>query len=292
MIVKITGGLGNQIFQYAFAKALQYKYPQMKVELDTHFYEEKEVHNGYELENVFGINEQYYVGNSTVRELINKIHVKLGIVRGAKSVQRKDYFAEISIGYFLDCTDDISEEMYFDGYWQSESYFDNITEQVRSALKFTPINEGKNARVAQIIDETVSVALHVRRGDYLSSGRYICLGNTQYYKEAVKLLKEKIPAPRFFVFSDDIEWCRNELNLPADSIFVDWNNGSNSFRDMQLMSMCKHNIIANSSFSWWGAWLNSSPEKIVIAPNHFYKKDSGFDDSMLIPKKWITIPVE
>ena len=98
--------------------------------------------------------------------------------------------------------------------------------------------------------------------------------------------------PVFFIFSDDIEWCKENLKLPEECVFVDWNTGNDSYVDLQLMSLCKHNIIANSSFSWWGAWLNNNEKKIVVAPEKFYKAESNFNDSHLIPKTWKKIKLD
>lgn len=100
------------------------------------------------------------------------------------------------------------------------------------------------------------------------------------------------PSFGFFIFSDDIEWCKENLKLPEECVFVDWNTGNDSYVDLQLMSLCKHNIIANSSFSWWGAWLNNNEKKIVVAPEKFYKAESNFNDSHLIPKTWKKIKLD
>ena len=112
----------------------------------------------------------------------------------------------------------------------------------------------------------------------------------KYFDSAIKYINERIPKPIFFVFSDDIEWCRTKLNI-ANAIYVDWNKDDNSFRDMQLMSMCKHNIICNSTFSWWGAYLNNNPDKIVIAPNKWMKINDKLFEGDIVPPTWIKLPV-
>ena len=131
------------------------------------------------------------------------------------------------------------------------------------------------------------ISIHVRRDDYLSS-KYVSgfggICTIEYYNKAVERIKEEVIDPVFYIFSDDINWCRENLKL-EQGVFIDWNTGKESWQDMFLMSQCKHNIIANSSFSWWGAWLNSNSEKIVIAPRIWW---NGLKDDV-VPDSWIRI---
>lgn len=290
MIVKITGGLGNQMFQYAFAKATQKKFHINKMQLDIDFYNDKKIHNGFELKKIFSINEKYCKQGS-IQKYIDKIFVKYGYFKKKKSIKIFNRFYEVSLGFFPEYEKFDLENMYLDGYWQSEEYFYDYQNLIKETFKFPAIESVENKRIVDKILHTNSVSIHVRRGDYLSSDRYICLGETNYYQQAIKLITEKIDNPTFFIFSDDIDWCRNNLALSEEYEIVDWNKGDKSYVDLQLMSMCKHNVIANSSFSWWGAWLNINENKIVVSPEHFYKLESGFDDSHLLPKSWIKLPV-
>jgi Glycosyl transferase family 11 len=132
--------------------------------------------------------------------------------------------------------------------------------------------------------------LHIRRGDYVQNPKASAVHGTStldYYSEAIQLMIGEVGMPHVFIFSDDIDWVKGNLIIPSPHTFVCQNIGADSYRDMQLMSLCKHNIIANSSFSWWGAWLNPNPEKIVIAPKQWFVNANNTVD--LLPSTWITL---
>jgi hypothetical protein len=176
------------------------------------------------------------------------------------------------------------------GYWQSARYFDNYDSQIRKDFTFRLPLEGRNAELAIDMAGSQSISLHIRRGDYIkhkptSKIMHVC--SLDYYRDAVRWVSSKVVAPVFFVFSDDMEWVRRHIDFLPNFVLVDINREADSFRDMQLMSFCKHHIIANSSFSWWGAWLNSNVKKIVIAPQKWFC--NGLDDSDLIPSQWIRL---
>lgn len=181
---------------------------------------------------------------------------------------------------------------YLRGLWQSELYFKEIDATIRKDFVFKEPMEGKNLELAQWlskVDNTVS--LHVRRGEFAKDPGYsqsIGTCDMDYYERAINHMNEHVKDAKYIVFSDDIEWSRENLPLGKDEIFVDYNMTSHHYRDMQLMSLCKHNIIANSTFSWWGAWLNANKDKIVIAPVKWF---AGFDHDTkdLIPDQWIRL---
>ena len=161
---------------------------------------------------------------------------------------------------------------YYDGYWQDPQYFADIREELTACFTFKNPLKGKNAEVLKTITSSNSVGIHVRRGDYLKKARYRGLCDVGYYTHAISSIKKNIDNPHFFFFSNDMEWCEEHL-LPLivdnNHTFVDWNNGENSYIDMQLMSECKSLIIANSSFSWWAAYLGNMKE-MVIAPKTWF----------------------
>ena len=151
---------------------------------------------------------------------------------------------------------------------------------------------GLNAELASEIQATVSVGVHIRRGDYVANpiaNQFHGVCSLEYYLAAIAKLKEEIGAPRFFVFSDDIGWARQNLRLPDPTTFVDHNGEAHDYEDLRLMSLCKHHIIANSSFSWWGAWLSNNPDKIVIAPERWFR-DPSMDPRDLVPEGWHRLP--
>ncbi|OAV72399.1 Glycosyl transferase family 11 [Bacteroidales bacterium Barb6] len=149
----------------------------------------------------------------------------------------------------------------------------------------------KTNNILPDIESSQSVSIHIRRGDYLQGDNinvFVNLCASSYYKNAIHYIEENINNPSFFVFSNDIDWVKNNMDIP-NATFVSWNKKEDSWQDMFLMSMCKHNIIANSSFSWWGAWLNNNEDKIIIALSRFLTTCENND---LIPKEWITLEYE
>ncbi len=288
MIIRITGGIGNQMFQYAFKKKLD-GISKSSNFVDLRYYEKTKVHNGYELESVFSINERnIYIGDIVAPSERNPLLYKLLYKLQIKMFVTKNYIMEVLISYFPNYSNLSGNRYYLDGYWQSEDYFKDIAEEVRTCFTFPEFTEYQNLNLEKQLAGKNSVAIHVRRGDFLSASKFVCLGKTNYYVQAIEYIKKQINNPVFVVLSDDIVWCRENLNLDCNTIFVDWNEGRNSYRDMQIMSLCCHNIIANSSFSWWGAWLNANPKKIVVAPYRFYYGTSR-DETHLLPEDWVKI---
>lgn len=293
-IVKFWGGLGNQLFQYALFMALKER--NSKVKADISYYSKYVSHNGFEIERIFGLcmdradivecfeagckNELYYSMN----------HIKKFIFRiffNRRMYERSDAISSLKFNDEYKS----SRYRYFKGYWTSEKYFKDVSCKLRSSLIFPEFDE-KNSILAKNIGENNSVSLHIRRGDYLNKENRIFFNvcTKEYYKNAINYIKKYIDSPQFYVFSNDIEWCRENLDL-KDACYVDWNKGENSYRDMQLMSLCKHNIIANSTFSWWGAWLNDNPNKMVLVPAKWFDlPNCSVDD--IYPEDWIRIPTK
>jgi Glycosyl transferase family 11 len=181
-------------------------------------------------------------------------------------------------------------DSYLMGYWQSEQYFADIANIIREDFTFKLPMSQQNAELAKQINQVNAVSLHIRRGDYANNPETMAtygLCSLDYYKEAIRYIVERVNAPHFFIFSDDINWVKNNLKIDYPYQYVDHNHGTESYNDMRLMSLCKHHIIANSSFSWWGAWLNRNPEKLVVAPQKWFANELNVDD--LFPRGWITL---
>lgn len=289
-IVKFMGGLGNQMFQEAFLIALQNK-TLSEVYIDLSDYKRKQQHNGYELERVFGIIHkeadlkdisQYTCISKN--NYINKIYTKLDFLRPNDIKERHSYKYQPKIL-------SNAKEGYYDGYWQCYKYFDEYRDEIIKRFVFSEFEDEKNKLILRILESDVScVSIHIRRGDYLTHPMYKGLCDIDYYKSAIttikNLIKDKI---HFLVFSNDIEWCKhNIINLIDDCQYtiVDWNKGSDSYRDMQLMSLCKGNIIANSSFSWWSAYLNRNNDAVIIAPKRWVNQPLNYRIQM---PTWILI---
>ena len=270
-IVKIQGGLGNQMFQYAFACKLKHLFPLEKILIDITNYKGQTGCN-YELDNVFNIDlyaanpfqlSRFTLPFSTNTKIGSRIHAYIGkfCSRNIYTEKKTNYFA------FTKEPLDISESCYYAGYWINEEYFHDIKDEIMKTFSFKrPLNSYCHS-IKKAINDTNSVSIHVRRGDYLLFDAYKGICDKRYYEKAIAYIKEHVESPHFYIFSNDLQWCRENLsNLMDTYTFVDNNEPKNNYMDMQLMSYCKHNIIAHSSFSWWGAWLNSNPNKIVVAP--------------------------
>jgi hypothetical protein len=295
IIVKLQGGLGNQMFQYAFGLSLSQKL-KCALYLDLSFFGQHS--NGltprnYEL-NLFpaSINIasdkliKRFLHPDLVHRLINRSRINRTAVYRENTVRINKYVFEIK------------SSVYFDGFWQSEQYFNNNEGLVRSCLGFKKILNHQSQKIAdQLANQAETISVHVRRGDYVSSKithelHGVC--SIYYYNESIKLINNRLNSPHFYFFSDDTEWVKKNL-LPEvkNATLIQHNTGSESWQDMALMSKCKHHIIANSSFSWWGAWLNPDKGKIVIAPkNWFSSKTDYFNDKDIVPENWIRLPNE
>lgn len=278
MRIIVFGGLGNQMFQYALYLALREK--GKKAKLDTSLFSHLTMHNGYELERCFGIRAPQV----TVTEW-SKIKLRF-LLKFKPSIiifEDKKYYTN---GVFnTNC-------LYLSGYWQSEKYFKFIESKIRKAFEFQNINN-KNKKIAEDIASRTSVSLHLRRGDYVGNQLYTGVCNEEYYAKAITLLINLINPqikPQFYLFSDDKEYAKqfaSKHNISATVITC--NKAEDNYQDMYLMSQCKHNIMANSSFSWWGAWLNNNHDKIVIAPERWF--NPGTEDTWkdIVPETWIKI---
>lgn len=294
VITKVFGGLGNQMFQYAAGQALASRVRQ-PMEIDTRsIYREGVSHNGFELSRVFMVDPEQATDRSVGSLLgwrsprpVQRVLRRLKVRRLCGRYIPEPHF------HYWPAIERLRGSCYLDGYWQSFLYFASNAAQLRSDFRFRLPLEGENARLAdQIAAAPRSVSIHVRRGDYVSSSEAASHHGTagiDYYRAAVTLVAGRlIQPPQFFVFSDDIVWARTNLILPeADTVFVAHNTGVDSHFDMRLMSYCRHNIIANSSFSWWAAWLNSNPDKMVIAPKRWVL--APYDTKTLTPPSWTRI---
>lgn len=290
-IINVIGGIGNQLFQYAFYESVKNAFPTENVKLDTLGFVGYELHQGYELANVFSLTEPYCTEeekndiynpsksffSNLARSL--RISTKFGFVE-----KKSERLHEVKIPLKHQ-----SEDVYYKGYWQSHQYFNGIEQTLRDKLVFPAIDEEKNLTLLGKMAGKETVSIHIRRGDYNNHPNLGGICDLEYYRNAIERIKDNVTQPLFIIFSDSIEWCQENINIP-DAIYVDWNTGHLSYRDMQLMSLCQHNIIPNSTFSWWGAWLNQNPNKIVIAPNKWMNEIDYIDG--IFPDTWEKVSVK
>lgn len=287
-IVRIIGGLGNQMFQWAFMRSLGAVWPEEEVKADLRFFKGYGLHNGFELRRVFGLDVLVASRGELWKVTVPVGSYRLGRVREEAGLLRRSEVLEWKCRDVAKAMAD-SRKGYFLGYWQDEKYFKAVAGKVRADFRFPAFTEGKNVELAHRLAKGMWCSVHVRRGDYLKHKMYRGLCEADYYRRAIEEIRRRVgKGVRFVVFSNDMGWVRENLGkeLGDDTVMVDWNCGGDSYRDMQLMSMCRHNIIANSSFSWWGAWLNGYEDKVVIAPKVWLNGEGAFNPAC---DSWVKI---
>ncbi len=290
IIVRIRGGLGNQLFQYAAGKRLSMD-RDVPLKLDVTGYGNQP---GAETARKFGLENFNITSEIATADEVLKMKYPFGIFsKGWRFIKQK-IFKQFNIGFnpkILKAPNDY----FLDGYFKNEEYFKSIESTIRKEFSLAkPLEQkGQNAS-ANITTSPLPVSLHIRRGDYAkdpSTAAYHGVLPLEYYQQAISLLTEKIGTYQLFIFSDDIDWAKENLKLESSTqipmTFVSCPEIAD-YEELFLMSLCKHNIIANSSFSWWAAWLNQNPDKIIIAPKRWLAK-TGNDYYNEIPSSWIKI---
>jgi hypothetical protein len=292
IIVKLNGGLGNQLFQYAAARTLSILH-QAALKLDTTIFGEHKLRQ-YEL-SPFLIQEAFATPEEIARlrrARRNRVARLAGnLVQGLTPYYRRPVFAEAHLGPYDANILKTPRDVYLDGYWQSEKYFARCANILRKELRVRFEQDPQSREVAARILHTQSVSIHVRRADYVANAATYQTHGTcsrDYYNQCVSLIAKRVNDPHFFVFGDDFAWAKENLQFNHPTTFVSHNAAARDFEDLRLMSMCRHNITANSSFSWWGAWLNSNPDKIVLAPLRWLN-DPRYDTRDLLPESWIRV---
>lgn len=279
------------MFQYAAGRALADRLGTNLV-LDISAFENYALHQGFELSRVFTMNS-IIATKQDLRRVLGWQHspmVRSLLSRRPLAALRSRRFVFEPHFHYWNSFNQLGDDIYLVGYWQSEKYFKPVIAQIRKDFRFRLPFEGINTEFAARISQTHAVSLHVRRGDYANNPKTTSthgLCSLDYYRAAVAHVVGKVEKPEFFIFSDDIDWVKANLSLDFPHHFVEHNQGVASYIDMRLMSLCSHHVIANSSFSWWGAWLNHAPEKIVVAPRQWFANDSNVQD--LFPESCVLL---
>ena len=305
ILVKLMGGMGNQMFQYAMARTLSHRH-NCRLFIDKSLCAEAErlTSSGLSLRpfglDVFNIQGQIVNDEACHRTL--KIRKENRLRRSAALMfcrvannfsncwrvliyERKDVAFDKSLLRLPD-------NVVLQGYFPSYKYFRGIEDVIRRDFAFTVEPDEQNQKMIELISSSNSISVHLRRGDYISNektrGKFgVC--NLTYYEKAIDYFIKTVEEPRIFIFTNDPDYAEDNLKINYPSIYVTHNSGRKSFEDMRLMSLCRHNIIANSSFSWWGAWINKNPDKIVIAPSPAFDK-VGLNDHDFYPESWLLLP--
>jgi hypothetical protein len=268
-IVTFQGGLGNQMFQYQF-------YIWLKNNVQSTIYGYYPVkglsgHNGLEIENCFD--------NVKLPKTNRFVIILVGILKFLNLIGFK--FISTASSFSLN-------RILFEDYWQDLNYLGSTSYMFNTSRLD---HNFRNLEILEKINSTNSISIHIRRGDYVSdkyANIYGGICDLAYYDRAIKYILSKVEKPSFFVFSDDFEWAKNNLDI-SNATFIEWNLHKNSYIDMFLMNQCKHNIIANSTFSWWGAYNSSNfRDGIVISPTKWFASNS-FTEPLIFPKQWIRL---
>lgn len=337
IILRITSGLGNQMFQYAFYNLLKKKYPDTKVLCDVTWFNSFDDHHGYELERIFsGVpGSKFEIEKASacditrlsgkipnifsgafsnafekIRRYPNRL-LKNNLLKKRKPFIIDELEGDIPTKDVITLDGNVNNPLYdtvmnlntendyfIMGFFISDKYYSQVIDEVRNKLVFPEFTEEHNVSYAKEILSCDSVSIHVRRGDYLSDlykDRFMTLGR-EYYEAATKYIENVVnitaekegrsPNIKYFIFSDDAEFVRKEFDWLQDKTIVTENTGNDSFRDMQLMSMCKHNIIANSTFSQWGALLNRNENHITVYPRVYMAEE---DNEIKKDPSWVRI---
>ncbi len=288
--VNLVGGLGNQMFQYAYATYLG-SISNKKIKLVTDFYELYNNHNGFELSDVFNIDCE--------RASIDELHNEFGLFsyKFSRIILSKysppfsinNMYFEHSVENILDL--DLSGRSYYiHGYWQNYIYLNFIKHTILEKFIFKKnIIDGIRPNLINEVVTSNSVSIHIRRGDYSKKSNinlfYKC--DMKYFHSAIRYIMKNIYDPVFYFFSDDITWVENQFSWLKNSVFVSRDLVNQSAQEMYIMSLCKNNIISNSTFGWWPAWLNRNNNKVVVSPNKWFNKNDIINQ--IIPDDWIRI---
>jgi len=293
--IRIYGGLGNQMFQYALYIAFRERGIRTRLSFLRFLYEPH--HHGLELWKAFDLplsmsqrvgcelmvkGEPFY--RNGLCEWLFRVIIPRFEAAGRIFYRDKEEFSYDPLVFQ-------QEGSLIEGIWQVENYFKACRSELLREFRFRLSPAPEIRALVEKLQSTSSVSLHIRRGDYYSNdyaGTHSVLDTLAYYRNAINYIRERVTSPEFFVFSDDIPWVKEHLPL-ADATYVDQNRGDRSFLDMYLMTLCRHNITANSTFSWWGAWLNTNAGKIVTIPDVWLR---GRDCPGIYPEGWIKLPVE
>jgi len=290
IVSNLIGGLGNQLFQFACGQALAWRTGQ-PLALALDLFEGYRLHQGYELSRAFAVDlpratpaQLASLLGTLSQPLVRRLVARLAPGRrcGGRA------WLEPADGRFMPAVLSASGRAYLHGYWQSEHYFEDAAVPLRAMLRFRQPPSATNADWLTRIAGCTAISLHLRRGDYVSNPknqRIYAVCPPAYYRDAMDRLLALHPQANFFVFSDEMPWAREVLADRREPMhFVNHNRGVDSWNDMRLMAHCQHHVIANSSFSWWGAWLGQRPGQVVVAPQRWFVDSARGAD--IVPARW------
>lgn len=277
------------MFQYAFGKTYAHK-NKCDVLFDRSWFDLEQGEHPRPLRLTrYNVSAQF-ASKLQVEQCINKRRASRlpGFLR--QLFKKKKYTSnkrlEQCAGFFDPSLMEPSVNCFFEGYFQTDKYFKDIRGKILSDFTLASPLDESNQQMLHAIQNSNAISIHIRRGDYLNLQDTHPVCSMEYYQTAMKSVARSVDKPHFFIFSDDPNWVKSDFPLAYDKTVVDINNEENGIFDIELMRHCQHNIIANSSFSWWGAWLNENPDKMVVAPKQWFSGKAADD---ILPEEWIKL---
>jgi len=287
IVVQIFGGLGNQLFQIAAGRALAVRLG-VEMQIDTRYFQKQ-----VPIQDDICLHHFAHSAREA-RPSMLPASPQDGLCRflSAKlSGRDRAFFRETSLAYDPGFAT-LGDGTVLRGYWQSEKYFRDQSDAVRESLQISTQPSAKNRQTLKDMGKCLPVSLHIRRGDYVTSTKFSAMYGTcdlEYYGRAVAHIASGLASePVIYAFSDDPDWVRDNLKLPFETRYINHNSAATSYEDIRLMSACQHHIVANSSYSWWGAWLNPRPDKVVVAPVRWFA-DPKMEDHDIVPEDWVRL---
>lgn len=298
IIVNIKNGLGNQMFQYAFGKMLEWRYgvevyfDLLREDISEPLITDLDVFSIEPILEFKPASRKVFEPFSVRQYRDNKQYIKYVYYKLRRKYHFNKLITEPCASQYMELIEslNVNKKYYFLGFWQNPRYFEGFESRIRSFFVPVDVSVYQLPVAKEIIaSEYDTISLHFRRGDYLTSG-FIEPISLAYYYNAIKLISEKLNNPFFYIFTDEPEWVETNFTMQFPHKLVTGNTGKDSYKDILLMSKCKNHIMANSSFSWWGAWLDENPDKIVIAPKKWYATvDRDKYALEITPKEWIRL---
>jgi hypothetical protein len=301
VILGLGGGLGNQLFQYAFGRRMALA-NHASLQIDASGFEHMKHPNTAIGERTLSLNHFRIAGTfmrragpppwtqTWLRRKVIKQWNRLSLVlerRKPYYMRREVWEPEENHFRFDRCLYErrVAGSVSFHGYWQTEKYFREIEHELRRELVVEDPMKGENLRLGLHMESCEAVAIHVRHGDNAGAAAALGVLSLGYYQAAVRELRREVHDPHLFVFSDDTDWARTLIDFDVPTVYVSHNSATQDYEDLRLMAICKHHVLANSTFSWWGAWLGKKPGQIVYAPRRYYQNvDRPNPD--LYPETW------
>ncbi|MFK8006492.1 MAG: alpha-1,2-fucosyltransferase [Saprospiraceae bacterium] len=289
--IRLKAGMGNQMFQYAFglrmARALGVD---LRIDLSLLLDRargDKHVYRNYDL-TIFNVSHDFTINPSILKTLYKTKSSKISKLTRKWIGRNKNYIKEPHFHVSQDILNHPKDNTIYEGWWQSEDYFSEIAAEVKDVFSFIDPIQKDSKELLHKLQNSNSVCLNVRRTDFLKVDT-LNTTNEKYFFRAAKYIAERVENPVFYIFSDDVEWCRDNIRLDYPTEVIGHEHKGRKFGNyMQLMIACQHFIIPNSSYAWWAVWLNANPSKLVVAPKVWFN-DSEIDTSDLVPKEWMRL---